>query len=152
MFFSGPGTILPNKFQQTNVSVSNMRQNDKDFDPDEPLPPGFESQVIKKNTSVSFEDRLHMHQSFNPKKIDNELTNQDTYYSEEESEEVMPKPKRAEIAPPTQMDYYNSARNKGPKARKGNRTGDEMAEAFLCGLQNSINRKRKAEDESSDSD
>ena len=38
--------------------------------------------------------------------------------------------------------------------KKGYRTGDQMAEAFLCGLQSSLKRKHQPEEpeESSDSD
>ena len=126
--------------------------NNEDFDSEEPFPPGFEQ---RKNTdgSVSFNDRLNLHQNFNPKSINNEVHNA-SYSSEEENEglEEMSKPKKgAQIAPPAQMNYYSAENKKGTHFKKGHRTGDEMAESFLCGLQSSLKRKHQNND-SSDSD
>ena len=132
--------------------MGGANQTNEDFDSEEPFPPGFEQ---RKNTddSVSFNDRLNLHQNFNPKSINNEVFNE-SYSSEEENEglEEMPKPKKgAQIAPPAQMNYYSAENKKVPHSKKGHRTGDEMAESFLCGLQSSLKRKHQDND-SSDSD
>ena len=146
--------------------MGDANQTNEDFDSEEPFPPGFEQ---RKNTdgAVSFNDRLNLHQNFNPKPINNELLHQNfnpksinnevhnaSYSSEEENEglEEMSKPKKgAQIAPPAQMNYYSAEHKKGPHFKKGHRTGDEMAESFLCGLQSSLKRKHQNND-SSDSD
>ena len=128
----------------------------EDFDPDEPPPPGFAPRN-KSNSSVSLQDRLQLHQSFNPKNITNEIHSAPSYYSSDDDEndalEDTSKHKRAEIPPPSQMEYY-SANKKTAPVKKGYRTGDQMAEAFLCGLQSSLKRKHQPEEqeESSDSD
>jgi hypothetical protein len=134
--------------------MGDANQTNEDFDSEEPFPPGFEQH---KNTdgAVSFNDRLNLHQNFNPKSINNEVFNA-SYSSEEENEglEEMSKPKKgAQIAPPAQMNYYSSENKKGTHFKKGHRTGDEMAESFLCGLQSSLKRKHQNNDDnSSDSD
>ena len=139
-----------------NTPSAQPSGSNEDYDSDEPPPPGFELRN-KSTSSVSLQDRLQLHQSFNPKKIDNEIHSAPAYYSSDDDEnealDETSRPKRAEIAPPSHMDYYSA--NKKPKpAKTGHRTGDQMAEAFLCGLQTSLKRKHQAEepDESSDSD
>ena len=55
--------------------MGDANPNNEDFDSEEPFPPGFEQ---RKNTdgSVSFNDRLNLHQDFNPKAINNEILHQ----------------------------------------------------------------------------
>ena len=96
-------------------------------------------------SGVSLEDRLHLHKQFNP--IRNEI--EEPYCFKEEEEEV--RGLRAEIAPPSQMEYFNS--DKRPKQRpKGSRSHEEMAEAFLCGLQSNLKRKLPESEDEEDSD
>ena len=61
--------------------------------------------------------------------------------SEEEQENEDERPKRAEIPPPSQAEYYNSYQRPKQNNRKGQRSHDQMAEAFLCGLKSNINNK-----------
>ena len=111
--------------------------------------------VVSPPSKVSLQDRLQLHQeTFNPKPIENEVSNDssDGYVSsgppseEDENEE---RPKRAEIPPPTQAEYYNSYQRPKHNNRKGQRSHEQMAEAFLCGLKsNLVNKDHISSDDS----
>ena len=143
---------LHKQFNPTHHSNDNNSKSSSDQE--EPLPPGYEIPSYNISNSkpchskkVSLEDRLNLHEKFNPKPIENELTNFNTESSSEnEYEDEFDRPKRAEIAPPSMAEYYNTKQM--PKQRpKGLRTHEQMAEAFLCGLKSNFSSKTNAESE-----
>lgn len=87
-----------------------------------------------KTKKMSLQARLSLHEEFNER---DEISNQNTG--------------GVAIPPPMEMNYFNSGQNvkKGPK--KSGRNHDQMAEAFLQGL-NSLKKRPHSPEEETDSD
>ncbi len=122
------------------------------------------------SVGVSLEDRLKMHEEvFKPKPIHNEVGyNRNPYVgpgvqeasdseSSEESDSdddnpIGPRPppaSGAEIAPPSNMDYYSNTKSRTSRS-SGFRSHEAMAESFLCGLKNNLKPGSNADPEDND--
>ena len=142
-------------FNPTVPPPSSHSRQEPEFDPDEPLPPGYEPQEPQpgpSNSRVSLEERLHLHEQFNPIPIQNEIHQQYEYnesdYDEEEIQDEIVRNRGTEIAPPCSQEYYSSNFQKSKERRKGLRTHEQMAESFLCGLNSHLNKNKSKNDES----
>ena len=148
----------PMGFNPTVPPPSSHSRQEPEFDPDEPLPPGYEPQEPQpgpSNSRVSLEERLHLHEQFNPTPIRNEIDQQYEYDEsddEEETEKDFVRNRGTEIPPPCSQEYYSSSNQKSKERRKGLRTHEQMAESFLCGLNSHLNKNKSKNDDSDEDD
>ena len=127
-----------------------VSENEEDLQP-----PGTESETLSR---MSRQERLQVHSEIKSgvgsmivNEVDQEFLPEEDYEEEEEEEDRESK-KRAEIAPPCDMNYYNNMKGKSEKYRSGFRTHEAMASAFNFGLGQSTKKTSSKADESSDSD
>ena len=147
----------PMGFNPTIPPPSSHSRREPEFDPDEPLPPGYEPQEPQpgpSNSRVSLEERLHLHEQFNPTPIRNEINEfeYDESDDEEETEKDFVRNRGTEIAPPCSQEYYSSTFQKSKERRQGLRTHKDMAESFLCGLNSHLNKNKSKNDDSEEND